>query len=96
MGKMGESHSESQGPTGILFTGKGIKSFIEVESVESLIAFSKKLKGGQLRDFQRDYGDILDLLHIPIQVEMLRVFIQYWDNELRCFSFPTFQITHAL
>lgn len=55
----------------LFLTGKKTRIIAEEKSVESLHILGQKMKERNLQNFQKDCGDILDLLAIPIQVEAL-------------------------
>jgi hypothetical protein len=42
------------------------------------------------------YGKILDLLNIPVQIEVVTALAQFYDPPLRCFTFQDFQLAPTL
>ena len=74
-------------------TKKGFRMKVEVTPVDDLVRMRSLLPNSQSKEFYRKYGDILDLLDIPVQSEGISALAQFWDNELRCFALPHFHLS---
>lgn len=71
---------------------KAIRVRAQVENTESL-----RLMWGRLPPFYQDhlehnYGRILQLLNVPVQIEATTCLAQFYDPPLRCFTFQEFQL----
>ena len=74
-------------------TKKGFRIKVEATPVDDLIRMRGLLPSSQVREFRGKYGNILELLDIPVQSQGIAAMVQYWDNELRCFAFPQFHLS---
>ena len=80
-------------PSSIAVTGRKTRFKVEANQIEDLIRMRNRLPTEYAQEFQRKYGNILDLLDIPIAKEGIAALAQYWDNEMRCFVFPQFHLS---
>ena len=80
-------------PSSIAVTGRKTRFKVEANQIEDLIRMRNRLPTEYAQEFRRKYGNILDLLDIPIAKEGIAALAQYWDNEMRCFVFPQFHLS---
>jgi len=85
-----------QNITGQVYTGQRIRIIAKIEPLDNIIRLSQHIKGQVLWDFRKAYGNILDLLKVPIQEEALSTAAQYWDVSLRCFTGSDFQLAPTI
>lgn len=64
--------------------------------VHNLIEFGKLLKGKKRRDFDKKYGNVLNLIEVNVQVEAITTLSQFYDPQFRCFTFSDFQMVPTL
>jgi hypothetical protein len=64
--------------------------------MKSLKAFSAKLTSIARSNFVHKYGKIRDLLDVPVQVEAITAYAQFYDPPLWCFTFQNFQLAPTL
>ncbi|MCI01983.1 hypothetical protein A2U01_0023015 [Trifolium medium] len=68
----------------------------QLPDVKSLKTFNGQLTSMTRDHFTLKYGNILDLLNIPVQVEAVTSLAQFYDPPLRCFTFQDFQLAPTL
>ncbi|XP_058784374.1 uncharacterized protein LOC131659163 [Vicia villosa] len=61
-----------------------------------LISLSSRLKGEVLRDFNHDYGNLLSILNTSFDPMALITLFQFYDPQLRCFTFQDYQLVPTL
>ncbi|XP_058784034.1 uncharacterized protein LOC131658796 [Vicia villosa] len=61
-----------------------------------LIGLSSRLKGEVLRDFNRDYGNLLSILNTSFDLMALITLFQFYDPHLSCFTFQDYQLIPTL
>ncbi|XP_058751043.1 uncharacterized protein LOC131624072 [Vicia villosa] len=64
--------------------------------VSGLIGLSSRLKEKVLRDFNRDYGNLLSILNTSFDPMALITLFQFYDPQLRCFTFQDYQLVPTL
>ncbi|XP_058769362.1 uncharacterized protein LOC131643222 [Vicia villosa] len=64
--------------------------------VSGLICLSSRLKGEVLRDFNHDYGNLLSILNTSFDPMALITLFQFYDPQLRCFTFQDYQLVPTL
>lgn len=64
--------------------------------MQSLDILKDRLTSTIQRKFILRYGNILDLLKFPIQVEVIIALAQFYDPPLTCFTFQDFQLAPTL
>jgi archaellum component FlaC len=68
----------------------------QLPDMRSLKAFGAKLTSLARSNFIYKYGKILDLMNIPVQLEVVTALAQFYDPPLRCFTFQDFQLAPTL
>jgi hypothetical protein len=68
----------------------------QLPDVESLKTFNGQLTSKARDHFTFKYGKILNLLDIPVQIEVVTALAQFYDPPLRCFTFQDFQLAPTL
>ncbi|KAI5437960.1 hypothetical protein KIW84_023911 [Lathyrus oleraceus] len=66
------------------------------EPLTSLVELSNLVTGGNQKVFDDQYGDILALLKIVVDLVPLQTLLQFYDPELRCFTFQDYQLAPTL
>ncbi|KAI5387553.1 hypothetical protein KIW84_073600 [Lathyrus oleraceus] len=66
------------------------------EPLTSLIELSSLVTSDRLRGFVDQYGDILTLLKMVVDPVPLQTLLQFYDPELRCFTFQDYQLAPTL
>ncbi|KAI5429398.1 hypothetical protein KIW84_034128 [Lathyrus oleraceus] len=66
------------------------------ESLTSLVELSNLVTGGNQKAFDDQYGDILALLKMVVDPVPLQTLLQFYDPELRCFTFQDYQLAPTL
>ena len=66
------------------------------ESLTSLVELGNLVTGCNQKVFDDQYGDILALLKMVVDPVPLQTLLQFYDPELRCFSFQDYQLAPAL
>ncbi|XP_058745936.1 uncharacterized protein LOC131618795 [Vicia villosa] len=64
--------------------------------VSGLIGLSSRLKGEVLHDFNHDYGNFLSILNTSFDLMALITLFQFYDPQLRCFTFQDYQLVPTL
>src|SRR3954470_12602080 len=64
--------------------------------VSGLIGLSSRLEGEVLRDFNHDYGNLLSILKTSFDPMALITLFQFYDPQLRCFTFQDYQLVPTL
>ncbi|XP_058752821.1 uncharacterized protein LOC131626013 [Vicia villosa] len=64
--------------------------------VSGLIGLSSRLKGEVLRNFNHDYGNLLSILNTSFDLMALITLFQFYDPQLRCFTFQDYQLVPTL
>ena len=59
--------------------------------VSELKRLSSYLKGDVLNNFNKNYGNLLLILNTPVDPMALITLFQFYDKELRCFTFQYYQ-----
>ena len=57
---------------------------------------SSYLKGDVLNNFNKNYGNLLLVLNTPVDPMALITLFQFYDKELRCFTFQDYQLVPTL
>ncbi|KAK2399392.1 hypothetical protein QL285_049211 [Trifolium repens] len=79
------------------FERKGFHHFsFKVPKVEGLLAMEKRLTAISRPNFETNYGFILNLLHVTVNITALTTLAQFFDSPLRCFTFQDFQLLPTL
>ncbi|KAI5409823.1 hypothetical protein KIW84_055324 [Lathyrus oleraceus] len=66
------------------------------EPLTSLIELSNLVIGGNQKVFVGQYGDLLTLLKMVVDPVPLQTLLQFYDPELRCFTFQNYQLAPTL
>ncbi|KAI5390676.1 hypothetical protein KIW84_075831 [Lathyrus oleraceus] len=66
------------------------------EPLTSLIELSNFVTGGNQKVFVEQYGDLLTLLKMVVDPVPLQTLLQFYDPELRCFTFQDYQLAPTL
>ncbi|KAI5431214.1 hypothetical protein KIW84_035395 [Lathyrus oleraceus] len=66
------------------------------EPLTSLIELSNLVTGGNQKVFVDQYGDLLTLLKMVVDLVPLQTLLQFYDPELRCFTFQDYQLAPTL
>ncbi|KAI5390013.1 hypothetical protein KIW84_075365 [Lathyrus oleraceus] len=66
------------------------------EPLTSLIELSNFVTGGNQKVFVDQYGDLLTLLRMVVDPVPLQTLLQFYDPDLRCFTFQDYQLTPTL
>ncbi|KAI5406180.1 hypothetical protein KIW84_052792 [Lathyrus oleraceus] len=66
------------------------------EPLTSLIELSNLVTSGNQKVFVDHYGDILTLLKMVVDPVPLQTLLQFYDPELRCFTFQDYQLAPTL
>ncbi|KAI5402472.1 hypothetical protein KIW84_050189 [Lathyrus oleraceus] len=66
------------------------------EPLTSLIELSSLVTSDRLRGFVDQYGDIMTLLKMVVDPVPLQTLLQFYDPELRCFTFQDYQLAPTL
>ncbi|KAI5389512.1 hypothetical protein KIW84_074974 [Lathyrus oleraceus] len=66
------------------------------EPLTSLIELSSLVTSDHLKGFVDQYGDILTLLKMVVDPVPLQTLLQFYDPELRCFTFQDYQLAPTL
>ncbi|XP_050911254.1 uncharacterized protein LOC127126375 [Lathyrus oleraceus] len=66
------------------------------EPLTSLIELSNFVTGGNQKVFADQYGDLLTLLKMVVDPVPLQTLLQFYDPELRCFTFQDYQLAPTL
>ncbi|KAI5442386.1 hypothetical protein KIW84_011453 [Lathyrus oleraceus] len=66
------------------------------EPLTSLIELSNFVTGGNQKVFVDQYGDLLTLLRMVVDPVPLQTLLQFYDPELRCFTFQDYQLAPTL
>ena len=66
------------------------------EPLTSLLELGNFVTGGNQKVFDGQYGDILTLLKMVVDPVPLQTLLQFYDPELRCFTFQDFQLAPTL
>ncbi|KAI5397427.1 hypothetical protein KIW84_063296 [Lathyrus oleraceus] len=66
------------------------------EPLTSLIELSNFVTGGNQKVFVDQYGDLLTLLKMVVDPVPLQTLLQFYDPELRCFTFQDYQLAPTL
>ena len=64
--------------------------------VSELKRLSSYLKGDVLNNFNKNYGNLLLILNAPVDPMALITLFQFYDKELRCFTFQDYQLVPTL
>ena len=64
--------------------------------VVKLKRLSSYLKGDVLNNFNKNYGNLLLILNTPVDPVSLITLFQFYDKELRCFTFQDYQLVPTL
>ena len=64
--------------------------------VAELKRLSSYLKGDVLSNFNKNYGNLLLVLNTPVDPMALITLFQFYDKELRCFTFQDYQLHTCL
>ncbi|XP_058726221.1 uncharacterized protein LOC131597547 [Vicia villosa] len=64
--------------------------------VLGLIGLRSRLKRDVLRDFNHDYGNLLSILNTSFDPMALITLFQFYDPQLRCFTFQDYQLVPTL
>ncbi|XP_057452105.1 uncharacterized protein LOC130743906 [Lotus japonicus] len=75
---------------------KSVRVTASVGSLGSLQEIAKLMPQEHQKSFNRKYGRLLDLLSIRVEESALTALTHYWNSSLRCFEFPTFDITPTI
>ena len=60
--------------------------------VTRIKAVKERLSERAMKTFTRRYGDILELIKIEVQLDAISALVQFYDPQLRCFTFQDFQL----
>ncbi|KAI5429806.1 hypothetical protein KIW84_034405 [Lathyrus oleraceus] len=66
------------------------------EPLTSLIELSSLVTSDHLKGFVDQYGDLLTLLKMVVDPVSLQTLLQFYDPELRCFTFQDYQLAPTL
>ena len=66
---------------------------IDVSELKRLISY---LKSDVLINFNKNYGNLLLILNTPVDPMALITLFQFYDKELRCFTFQDYQLVPTL
>ncbi|KAI5439334.1 hypothetical protein KIW84_024929 [Lathyrus oleraceus] len=66
------------------------------EPLTSLIELSNLVTSGSQKGFVDQYGDLLTLLKMVVDPVSLQTLLQFYDPELRCFTFQDYQLAPTL
>ncbi|XP_058726192.1 uncharacterized protein LOC131597516 [Vicia villosa] len=66
------------------------------EDITPLIRLSTSVTGQNLDEFRKTYGHILHMLTSRVDEWALYTLLQFYDPELRCFTFPDYQLAPTL
>ncbi|KAI5428561.1 hypothetical protein KIW84_033524 [Lathyrus oleraceus] len=66
------------------------------ESLTSLVELSNLVTGCNQKVFEDQYGDIMMLLKMVVDPVPLQTLLQFYDPELRCFTFQDYQLAPTL
>ncbi|KAI5400175.1 hypothetical protein KIW84_065196 [Lathyrus oleraceus] len=66
------------------------------EPLTSLVELSNLVTGCNQKAFDEQYGDILTLLKMVVDPVPLQTLLQFYDPELRCFTFQDYQLAPTL
>ncbi|GAU10230.1 hypothetical protein TSUD_421510, partial [Trifolium subterraneum] len=69
---------------------------VKKPQVESLKGLSEGMTSITKKNFELDYGSILNLLHVEIDDMALTTLAHFYDPPLRCFTFQDFQLAPTL
>ncbi|XP_058758882.1 uncharacterized protein LOC131632125 [Vicia villosa] len=69
---------------------------IALSDVTKLKMIKGKLTDKALDKFVDCYGNILELLKVNVQVEAITALVQFYDSQLRCFTFQDIQLAPTL
>lgn len=96
MAPLAESDVAYSAPNGVLSNAKLMQVKVKPNPVDELLKIKARMSKDQLVNFRLRYGDILDLLAIPVQEKAISVLSQHWDNQLKCFVFKHFHLSLVL
>ncbi|KAI5390571.1 hypothetical protein KIW84_075759 [Lathyrus oleraceus] len=66
------------------------------EPLTPLIELSNLVTSGNQKGFVDQYGDLLTLLKMVVDLVPLQTLLQFYDPELRCFTFQDYQLAPTL
>ena len=66
------------------------------EDLAQLRVLGAQVDKHSLRDFSKDYGNILSLLNTIIDLWVVQTLLQFYDPPLRCFTFQDYQLAPTL
>jgi hypothetical protein len=79
------------------FERRGVHHFsFKMPRLDSLLIMERKLTAASRLEFEADYGQILNLLHVEVDTVALTTLAQFFDSPLRCFTFQDFQLLPTL
>ncbi|KAJ1440978.1 hypothetical protein SESBI_01656 [Sesbania bispinosa] len=75
---------------------KGVKINVLINNLERVNAICRKVPKQICVDFERKYGQILDLLFISVKEPVLSTLAQFWNSDLRCFELPQLDLVPTI
>ncbi|KAJ1419840.1 hypothetical protein SESBI_14817 [Sesbania bispinosa] len=90
---MEEVHGSTSNASG--FT-RNIKITALINNLKRVKAICEEVPKKVCSDFERRYGQILDLLLIPVQGSILSALAQFWNLDLRCFELPQLDLVPTI
>ncbi|KAJ1413028.1 hypothetical protein SESBI_19958 [Sesbania bispinosa] len=73
-----------------------IKINVMINNIERVNAICRKVPKQICADFERKYGQILDLLFISVKEPVLSALAQFWNSDLRCFELPQLDLVPTI
>lgn len=77
-------------------TKKTIQFILRKPDMTKLKAYATNLPEESQKILKGRYGNLLELLEVDVQTDAISAMAQYYDSQLRCFTFSNFQLAPTL
>ncbi|KAJ1431904.1 hypothetical protein SESBI_06878 [Sesbania bispinosa] len=75
---------------------KSIRITTTDSNLERLVEITKSMSKEIRRDFDKMYGQILDLLDISVKTPVISALAQFWSSDLHCFELPNLDLVPTI